>query len=220
MAVVVYNWDKLQLEAFYGHSSDLFRLTPREIKLLLVSLGGATDRHNWIDDEGNNLSDDDWNDADAFTSSLIGSLMEPFMTLQFIVHLAGTQAIPGPASDTQLQFSVREFDPSNQFDTSAYKWVVPETALYRVGAWVQIWNMGTDPSWARVRCTQNGVYILNGGNQGRRSDTQFVHADFELPAFLTEGDEIKFFAAHNDSVTRNTATFNRTQRAWAYKVGA
>lgn len=159
----------------------------------------------------------DVDQAVAISQDIFDSLKGDTM-LQWVVYLSGNQTVPGGGNDVLYELDTVEYDPFGQFDLVNYEWVVPQTSLYIIGAFVQYWNMsGTSDLWARIRAQVNGVYRLTSGNFFA-SDLNFVHAEFEKPCYLAQGDVVNFWTAHSNSVARDTADYNQTQRAWCYKL--
>lgn len=160
----------------------------------------------------------DQDEATETSWKILESFEEGGSMLQWIIYQSEPQTVAGGGNDVIYELDTVEYDPLEQFDLVNYKWVVPQDSLYIIGAFVQFWSYSSNSdNWARVRTKLNGEYHLTSGNFFA-SDLDFVHAQFELPCYLTEGDEVQFFVAHSESSSRDTADYNRTQRAWCYKL--
>jgi hypothetical protein len=198
--------------------SRLVEISEQTYWLCWQSLVPAEHRYNWQSNLAE-LTDQEWETAQLLVETALSELRRGIMELQFIAHLSGVQSVSG--YDELFELDAVEYNVDDQFDVISHKWIVPQDGLYRVGAWVQFWELSGGDNWVRVRTKVNGVFHLNSGNFNY-SDDVYPHAFLDdMPAAFDAGDEVEFFITQSDiGTSRNTASYNRTCRAWAYKVGS
>jgi len=213
------DWSRIS-QALYGNNPKSFVLDNSETKLLLHLIADRAIYQGAWRNDGNELDSAEWDTVQGFLDKLVNTLVGGgvMRELQFIVYLSGVQTVSN--YDELFELDTAEYNLNGQFDLVNHKWIVPETGVYMVGAFVQFWDMSGSDNWIRVRTKLNGIFHLNSGNL-KWADDEYPHALLDdLPAYLTAGDEVQFFVTQSDiGSNRDTADYNKTCRAWAWRVG-
>jgi len=146
-------------------------------------------------------------------STYLDDEIEDYKNIAFKVTLAENQAIEGTAEI--LLFNTEAFDLGSDFDTSAYKFVVPITGYYIIGAGARLASVA-DQKYVQIQI-RNGATEIDtrtsymGATSNYSVSTSMLH-------YLAANDEITVYLTHNDSSSRNaTSDYNNTV-FWGYKV--